>query len=132
MQQRLLFEEGFDNSNQARTLDELSVVEIGIELLGNCVKKQKFGPNYKGLCPLHEEKTPSFFLKPKLNYWICYGCVQYGGPVSLIFLLASNPKEYFSQKLRMDFTNVQDQERIKKALSSEIAFFHSQPLIGHF
>ncbi len=35
----------------------------------------------KGLCPLHEEKTPSFFVNIETGSFHCFGCAQGGGPV---------------------------------------------------
>jgi len=38
------------------------------------VKLRKKGATYVGLCPFHEEKSPSFTVNPKTNLWHCFGC----------------------------------------------------------
>lgn len=42
-------------------LEQLDIIDIGIDLFGDRIKPQKYGSSYKGLCPFHLEKTPSFF-----------------------------------------------------------------------
>jgi DNA primase len=51
-----------------------------IEVIGRHVHLQKSGRNFKGLCPFHTEKTPSFFVFPDTQGWHCFGC-QKGGDV---------------------------------------------------
>ncbi|MDZ7611345.1 MAG: DNA primase [Candidatus Moranbacteria bacterium] len=50
------------------------------ELVGEYLKLEKAGTNYKALCPFHNEKTPSFMVNPERNFWYCFGC-QKGGDV---------------------------------------------------
>lgn len=70
-----------------RVLEKLSVVEVGLFYLGDKVQKRPVSHKYKGLCPFHTEKTPSFYLEPKRNRFICYGCKEEGGPLLLDHLL---------------------------------------------
>jgi DNA primase len=49
-----------------------------VELIGQYVKLTKAGSNYKGLCPFHQEKTPSFFVHPEMGYYKCFGCGSSG------------------------------------------------------
>ncbi len=50
------------------------------ELLGEYLRLEKAGSNYKALCPFHNEKTPSFMVNPERNFWYCFGC-QKGGDI---------------------------------------------------
>ncbi len=62
--------------------------------------KQKHGPNYKRLCPFHREKHPSFYIRPKRNRFVCYGCGENGGPLRLASLtLREDAPQYISEKL---------------------------------
>ncbi|WP_068922123.1 DNA primase [Planobispora rosea] len=42
------------------------------------------GGNLKGLCPFHEEKTPSFNVTPARGYWYCFGCTEGGDVITFI------------------------------------------------
>ncbi len=64
-------------SNEVEQIkDRLSVAEI----VGEYIKLEKSGVNYKALCPFHNEKTPSFIVNTERNFWYCFGC-QEGGDV---------------------------------------------------
>jgi DNA primase len=55
-------------------LDDIrSRVDI-LEIVGQVVKLKRTGENWKGLCPFHTEKTPSFTVNPKRNIYHCFGC----------------------------------------------------------
>ncbi len=44
------------------------------EVVGEFVRLKKVGANYKGLCPFHDEKTPSFHVNPRMGIYKCFGC----------------------------------------------------------
>ncbi len=49
-----------------------------VSLVSEYVKLEKFGNNYRGLCPFHDEKTPSFSVSPEKKIAYCFGCKQGG------------------------------------------------------
>jgi DNA primase len=62
-------------SSAAETIkDRLGIVEV----VSSYIKIDKAGGNYKGRCPFHHEKTPSFFVSPARNSYYCFGCGQKG------------------------------------------------------
>jgi DNA primase len=65
-------------------LDEIRVRADIVELVGQFVKLKRAGENWKGLCPFHTEKTPSFTVNPKRNIYHCFGCGAGGDAFSFL------------------------------------------------
>ncbi|MDG2348625.1 MAG: DNA primase [Gammaproteobacteria bacterium] len=51
------------------------------QLISKHVQLRKNGNRYLGLCPFHNEKTPSFVVTPNKNMFYCFGCHEHGGPI---------------------------------------------------
>ena len=49
-----------------------------VELIGRTVQLKRVGASYRGLCPFHAEKTPSFYVRPQTQSWHCFGCNKSG------------------------------------------------------
>ena len=69
-----------DNETKERILAAAKIEEV----VGDFVKLHRSGSNLKGLCPFHEEKTPSFMVSPSKNICKCFGCGKGGTPVNFI------------------------------------------------
>ncbi len=61
----------------------LSRIDI-IEIVGGFIKLKKRGANYLGLCPFHNEKTPSFTVSPSKEIYKCFGCGKSGNTISFL------------------------------------------------
>jgi DNA primase len=69
-----------------------------VQLIGERVQLRRAGRSYKGLCPFHTEKTPSFTVTPDRQIWHCFGCSR-GGDVYAFVMEAD--KVTFPEALRM-------------------------------
>ena len=54
------------------------------DVVGEFVTLKKRGANLLGLCPFHNEKTPSFNVNPARNIYKCFGCGKAGGPTQFL------------------------------------------------
>jgi DNA primase len=57
-----------------KTLEEIKERADIVEVLSDHLTLKKAGRNYKGLCPFHNEKTPSFMVSPEKQLFHCFGC----------------------------------------------------------
>src|SRR3990167_7072246 len=55
-----------------------------VELIGDYVSIKKHGKNYLGLCPFHDEKTPSFNILTNKQFYHCFGCGASGNAISIV------------------------------------------------
>ena len=65
-------------------LDEIRSRADILEIVGQVVKLKRTGDNWKGLCPFHTEKTPSFTVNPQRNIYHCFGCGAGGDAFSFL------------------------------------------------
>ncbi len=113
----------------AEVKSKLSVLEI----VGEQVELRKAGTTYKGLCPFHGEKTPSFVVTPARDSWHCFGCGEGGDifsfvmrreglsfPEALKRLAARAGIEVDERTSREDARKA----RLREVLEQAIAFYH--------
>ncbi|MEG2521771.1 MAG: DNA primase [Anaerovoracaceae bacterium] len=55
-----------------------------VEVIGSVVSLKKAGSNYKGCCPFHNEKTPSFVVSPNKQIFTCFGCNATGDVIEFV------------------------------------------------
>ena len=68
-------------------IDEVNQAADLVELVSRYVALKRAGSVYKGLCPFHSEKTPSFTVNPHRHLFKCFGCGQGGGAVRFLMLM---------------------------------------------
>ncbi len=54
------------------------------ELIGSRITLKKAGGNYKARCPFHDEKTPSFNVRPDKGFYHCFGCGAHGDAIAFV------------------------------------------------
>jgi DNA primase len=105
-----------------------------IDVVGETVSLKKAGTTYKGLCPFHGEKTPSFVVTPARESWHCFGCGLGGDifsfvmqrdsatfPEALRILAAKAGVEIDERTKREDARRA----RLRQVLDTAIAFYHA-------
>jgi DNA primase len=100
-----------DRSTIERILDAAQIVDVVQEF----VPLKKRGANYLGLCPFHNEKTPSFTVSPSKEIFKCFGCGKVGNSVNFVMehehLTYPEALKYLAKKYHI--------EVIEKELSQE-------------
>ena len=68
--------------------DLLNRVDI-VDVVQRYVQLRKAGANYVGLCPFHNEKSPSFSVSPAKQFYHCFGCGVHGNAIGFLMAYAS-------------------------------------------
>jgi len=66
------------------TIERIQSAAQIYEVVSDFMSLRKRGVNYVGLCPFHEDKTPSFYVSPAKNICKCFACGEGGGPVHFV------------------------------------------------
>ena len=72
-------------------IDELLARSDILDVVGHYVHLNKKGANYWGLCPFHNEKTPSFSVSQEKQIYKCFGCGKGGGAINFVMELDNLP-----------------------------------------
>jgi len=67
--------------------DLLNRVDV-VDVVSRYVKLRKAGANFSGLCPFHNEKTPSFTVSPTKQFYHCFGCGAHGNAIGFLMAYA--------------------------------------------
>ncbi|HET6379954.1 MAG TPA: DNA primase [candidate division Zixibacteria bacterium] len=112
----------------AEIKSKLSVVDV----VGETVQLKRAGSSYKGLCPFHAEKTPSFVVTPDRESWRCFGCGE-GGDI-FTFLMKRDGLDFrealsrLAEKAGVELSERTAREdrrkrRLREALEAAIAWY---------
>ncbi len=104
-----------DRQTIERILDAAEIVDVVQEF----VPLKKRGVNYLGLCPFHNEKTPSFTVSPSKEIFKCFGCGKVGNSVNFIMehehLTYPEALKYLARKYHIEIVEKErTQEEIEK------------------
>lgn len=69
---------------QNNTVEEIKSRCNIVDVIGRVVPLKKAGSNYKGLCPFHQEKTPSFIVSETRQRFTCFGCGETGDVIAFV------------------------------------------------
>ena len=108
-----------------------------VEVVSDYVSLTRRGANYMGLCPFHNEKTPSFSVSPRRNFCYCFSCHKGGSPVNFIMekegisyheALLQLAKKY---NIRVEEKELTDEER-KRISEREAMLVANEWAMNHF
>ncbi|PIR98132.1 MAG: DNA primase, partial [Candidatus Colwellbacteria bacterium CG10_big_fil_rev_8_21_14_0_10_42_22] len=91
-----------------------------VEFLKGYLELRPAGKNYKGLCPFHNEKTPSFMVSPDRQIWRCFGCGE-GGDIFRFLMRFENLEFYEALRVLAEKAGVD----IKKGASADQRQFNT-------
>ena len=106
-------------------IDEIKAANDIVDIIGEYVTLKRAGPSYKGLCPFHKEKTPSFSVSPDKQIFHCFGC-GVGGDV-IKFLMQTENIDFYEaveqlaerakitlpeDNTNVNFANIKHKERL--------------------
>lgn len=94
-----------------RIHDEANIVDIVSEYLN----LKRSGANFVGLCPFHNEKTPSFTVSETKQFFHCFGCGEGGDVISFVMKMENmsflEASEYLANKLGIPLTEKSEKEK---------------------
>ena len=70
----------FSNHTIENLKNQINIVDV----IGRCVPLKRAGSNYKGVCPFHNEKTPSFVVSETKQIFTCFGCGATGDVIEFV------------------------------------------------
>mgnify|MGYP005847536721 CR=1 FL=1 len=90
---------GRKDGDTVGAVDEVKQRLSIVDVISAYMPLKKAGRNYKGLCPFHSEKTPSFVVFPESQRWHCFGACGVGGDVVTFVMRRENL--LFSEALKL-------------------------------
>ncbi len=122
-----------DQPTIERIKDAANIVEVVSEF----VTLRRSGANYKGLCPFHDEKTPSFMVSPARGTCHCFGCGKGGNAVSFIMeheqMTYPEALRWLARKYHIDIRERELTDAEKMAQSErESMFIVNEWVAGYF
>lgn len=107
-----------------------------VEVLTSHVELKRTGASYKGLCPFHDEKSPSFVVQKGDSHYHCFGCGAHGDAIQFLIthqkMSFSDAVENLAQRFHVPLEKIDDREQktgpnkvhLKEALEYACQFFH--------
>jgi DNA primase len=106
------------------------------EVVGEFVTLKKRGVNLLGLCPFHNEKTPSFTVSPKKGIFKCFGCGKGGNSVNFLMeheqFTYPEALKYLAKKYHIEYSEDEQTPEQIRELNEKEGLFHATDFAAKF
>jgi len=96
-----------------------------VGVVGQHVQLRKAGRNWKGLCPFHGEKTPSFNVSPDKGFYHCFGCAKHGDVFTFIMELEGKSfveaAEQLANRFGIEVPRIEEAPELRRARGERVA-----------
>jgi DNA primase len=96
-----------------------------VAVIGQHVQLRRAGTSWKGLCPFHGEKTPSFNVVPAKQFFHCFGCQKHGDVFSFLMELEGKSfvevAEQLAGRFGIDMPRIEESPELRRARGERIA-----------
>ncbi len=86
-----------------------------VDVVSSYVKMQRTGSSYKGLCPFHEEKTPSFLIHKGDTHYHCFGCGAHGDSIAFLMnyvkMTFVDSLEFLAERFQVPLEKTEEEEK---------------------
>ncbi|MDQ3334770.1 MAG: DNA primase [Myxococcota bacterium] len=107
-----------------------------IQVIGQHVQLRKAGRNWKGLCPFHGEKTPSFNVSPDKGFFHCFGCQKHGDVFDFVMELEGKSfveaAEQLAGRFGIAVPRIEESPELRKARGERVAMLELNKLATQF
>ncbi|MCL4491667.1 MAG: DNA primase [Nitrospirae bacterium] len=101
-----------------------------VDLIAEHVELKRSGQNYKGLCPFHSEKTPSFMVNPSKQIFHCFGCNKGGDIFTFLIdyekMTFQEAISYLAGKAGLRIENFKEDSKINKGLKESLLAMYKE------
>ena len=130
--------EGCVNMNDMKEIIEEIKARCGIaSVIGDYIKIQPSGQNYKALCPFHVEKTPSFHISTAKQVYKCFGCGEGGDVINFVMKMENldfmDAVRLLANRCGIDINfNIDEETKQKIELSKKYQDIHTEAARFYF
>ena len=107
-----------------------------VQVIGQHVQLRKAGRSWKGLCPFHGEKTPSFNVIPDKAFFHCFGCQKHGDVFTFVMELEGKSfieaAEQLGGRFGVEIPRVEESPELRRARGERVAMLDINKLAAQF
>src|SRR5262252_9441956 len=107
-----------------------------VAVIGQHVQLKKAGTSWKGLCPFHGEKTPSFNVVPAKQFFHCFGCQKHGDVFTFVMELEGKgfveAAEQLAGRFGVTVPRIEESPELRRVLGERLAMLEINKLATAF